>query len=474
MGGLYLVQPDGASLKLVVAHNLPGAYTGTILKFGEGVSGRVAQTGELLMVSDYQAWLEQAQIYAGSGFRRVLGVPLKVGDRVIGVINVTDDEQTGPFSEAEVRLVSLFADQAVIAMENARLLEQVQRELTERTRVEDALRYRVAFEELVTDLSTRFIALAPAEVDGAVNHGLAAIGSFCGVDRAYIFLFAEAGVTMDNTHEWCAVGIEPQIANLQGIPCEILPWWMDKLRRFEDIYIPIVSALPPEASAEREILEPQGVQSLVVVPITVGRDLIGFLGFDSVRTVKNWVEDDITLLRILGEIIGNALERKRAEEAQRKSAQIYRALFERTSDTVFILDLQGRHLAVNQRASELLGYAPEAMLGLSFRDVIVPDEYDEAAGKMAALLAGEQLPVYERTFLRKDGSTLRVEINAALVRHADGTPLHIQSIARDITVRKEAEEALRQSEESIRALYHVAASQDLTFAEPKFRTLRIE
>ena len=465
MGGLYLVQPDAESLKLVVAHNLPGAYTGTILKFGEGVSGRVAQTGEPLMVSDYQAWLEQAQVYAGSGFRRVLGVPLKVGDRVIGVINITDDEKTGPFTEAEIRLVSLFADQAVIAMENARLLEQVQRELTERTRVEDALRYRVAFEELVTDLSTRFIAPAPAEVDGAVNQGLTAIGSFCGVDRAYIFLFTAAGVTMDNTHEWCAAGIEPQIANLQDIPCDILPWWMDKLRRFEDIHIPRVSALPPEASAEREILEPQGVQSLVVVPITVGRDLVGFLGFDSVRTVKNWVEDDIALLRILGEIIGNALERKRAEEAQRKSAQVYRALFDRTSDAVFILDLQGHHLAVNQRASELLGYAPDAMLGLSFRDIVVSDEHDESTGKMAALLAGEQLPVYERTFLRKDGSTLRVEINAALVRHADGTPLHVQSIARDITVRKEAEEALRQSEESIRALYHVAASQDLTFAE---------
>jgi PAS domain S-box-containing protein len=290
------------------------------------------------------------------------------------------------------------------------------------------------------------------------------------VDRAYVFQLTADGATMNNSHEWCAAEVEPQIANLQGIPSDALPWWMDKIRHSETIHIPLVSALPPEASAEREILEPQGIQSLVVVPMTLGREVVGFLGFDSVRAVKSWAEDDITLLRILGEIVVNALERKRAEEAQRKSEQVYRALFERTSDAVFILDLQGYHLAVNQRASELLGYLPEEMLGLSFRDVVVQDEHDEAAGKRDVLLSGEQLPVYERTFRRKDGSFIRVEINAALVRDANDAPLHIQSIVRDITVRKQAEEALRQSEESIRALYEVASSQDLTFSE-KLRAL---
>ncbi|MCS7056272.1 MAG: PAS domain S-box protein [Thermoflexales bacterium] len=349
--------------------------------------------------------------------------------------------------------------------------EQVQQELAERRRIEDMLRHRIAFEELVTSLSTRFIALSPSELDEAITQSLAAIGEFAGVDRAYVFLISADNALMSNTHEWCCFGIEPQIANLQNIPTEAFPWWMNKLRRGENIYLPSLADLPPEASNEREILEPQGIRSLVVVPMISSHKLIGFLGFDAVRATKTWSEDDIALLRIVGEILVNALERKRNEEALHKSEQIYRALFERTNDAVFLISLEGRHLAVNQRASELLGYTIEELLQLTVHHIVVPDEeHGDANQALANLLANAQLPVYERTLRRKDGSLVRVEINAALVRDVNGTPLHFQSIVRDITERKRAEEALRQSEEAIRALYQIVSAQELTFSA-KLRAL---
>ena len=136
-------------------------------------------------------------------------------------------------------------------------VDTVVADFTARKLAEDRLRYRIAFEELVTDLSTRFVKLAAGEVEEAINQALAAIGTFAAVDRAYVFLFAADGANMNNTHEWCAAGIEPQIENLQGIPSEILPWWMGKLRRSENVHIPSVADLPPEAAAEREILEPK-------------------------------------------------------------------------------------------------------------------------------------------------------------------------------------------------------------------------
>jgi len=126
MGGLYLMRPDGQTLELVVSHHLPRDYTGTTFGLGEGLSGRVAQTGEAMTVEDYQRWEGRAEVFAASPFRRVLGVPLKIGNRVIGVINVTDDQNVGPFDEDQVRLLSLFADQAAIAVENARLVETEQ------------------------------------------------------------------------------------------------------------------------------------------------------------------------------------------------------------------------------------------------------------------------------------------------------------------------------------------------------------
>jgi GAF domain-containing protein len=134
MGGLYLVHSDNGTLELVVAHNLPGQWIGTILKSGEGLSGRVAQTRQVMVVPDYQTWEGRAAVYAAAPFRRVVGVPLKIGEKIIGVINVIDDQQIGTFDEDEIRLVTLFAEQAAIAVEKARLLAEVQHDLAERQR----------------------------------------------------------------------------------------------------------------------------------------------------------------------------------------------------------------------------------------------------------------------------------------------------------------------------------------------------
>jgi signal transduction histidine kinase len=141
------MRPNDQTLELVVSHNLPRDYTGTLLHLGEGLSGRIAQTGKPMMVDDHLHWDGRAGVYADIQTRRVLGVPLKVGDRVIGVINVADDQKVGPFDEDQVRLLSLFADQAAVAVENARLVEALRRqtiELQARNEELDAFAHTVA------------------------------------------------------------------------------------------------------------------------------------------------------------------------------------------------------------------------------------------------------------------------------------------------------------------------------------------
>jgi GAF domain-containing protein len=84
-----------------------------------------------VVVEDYRTWEGRAAIYADSPFRRVLGIPLKRGGQVIGVIDVVDTDRTGPYDLEEVRLVTLLADQAAIAIENSRLLEEMERRADE-------------------------------------------------------------------------------------------------------------------------------------------------------------------------------------------------------------------------------------------------------------------------------------------------------------------------------------------------------
>lgn len=195
----------------------------------------------------------------------------------------------------------------------------ISRDITERMRAEEALEYRVRFGNLISSLSTHFINLASDEIDEGINYALKAIGEFAEVDRSYIFLYRDSGRIVDNTHEWCASGVEPQIHRLKGQLVDDFPWLMGKLKRGEVVHVPRVSDLPPEASAEKKEFEFQDIRSLVIVSLVFGGSPIGFLGFDSVRTEKTWSEDTIELLKIVGEMFANALERKRTEETLKES-----------------------------------------------------------------------------------------------------------------------------------------------------------
>ena len=121
-GGLSLVRPDDGTLELVAGHNRQGDRTSVRIRLGEGLAGRIAQTGQPMMVADYQHWDGRTVSLSDRPIGRILGVPLKQGDQVVGVLNVFD-EKTGVFDEDDVRLLSLFAAQAAIAIENARLYE---------------------------------------------------------------------------------------------------------------------------------------------------------------------------------------------------------------------------------------------------------------------------------------------------------------------------------------------------------------
>lgn len=127
MGGLFLVKPDGETLELVAGHNQPDKYLGTTLRAGEGLSGHVVQTGQPMMLSDYSQWEGRTAILSGSHVRRILGVPLKQGSRVIGVLNVFD-EKTDAFDDDQIQLLNLFAAQAATAIQNVRLFEAERRQ----------------------------------------------------------------------------------------------------------------------------------------------------------------------------------------------------------------------------------------------------------------------------------------------------------------------------------------------------------
>jgi len=136
-GGLYLSEPEQSQIRCVVSYNTLYDHTGTVLKYGEGAAGLVAQTGEPLMIDDHRAWpgrVHEQDQPSGS----VLSVPMRWQDRVIGVIHVLENAKVQAFTEQDLRIVTLFANQAAVAVENAKLLGALQDALKIQSRLFDA------------------------------------------------------------------------------------------------------------------------------------------------------------------------------------------------------------------------------------------------------------------------------------------------------------------------------------------------
>ncbi len=141
-----------------------------------------------------------------------------------------------------------------------------------------------------------------------------------------------------------------------------------------------------------------------------------------------------------------------AERKLTKSEEKYRLLFEKTRDAVLIMDLDFVIREVNQQAVVLFGYPIDEMINRPGRDFIVPEDEPDAVEKGERLRTGEKLAPYMRKFVRKNGTIRIGELNLSLIHDDDGNPLYFHNVVRDITERKELQDALKESERRYREI----------------------
>ncbi len=187
----------------------------------------------------------------------------------------------------------------------------IAKDITIQKQAENVIKYKCEAQKLLLDISVKFANVIFEDIDNLINSTLKRIGKFENADRSYVFFFSEDGSFMSNTHEWCNEGIQSEKPNLQKIPSESCPWWLSKLRSFETIIIPRVSEMPSEAHNAKEILQAQFIKSVLVIPMIFENSLIGYVGLDSVKNEKNWTEDTSNMLKLIANIFGNSIHRKK-------------------------------------------------------------------------------------------------------------------------------------------------------------------
>ncbi|MFQ3612804.1 MAG: PAS domain S-box protein [Cyanobacteriota bacterium] len=318
----------------------------------------------------------------------------------------------------------------------------------------------------LVEVQQRLLHLKSTSRQQIYNMVLEPLATACGASRVYVFENQRDPENPDKLlvsqkAEWCQAGIPPQIDNplLQNLPYDAFaPHWLPRLAAGE----PISGLVSELGEAERHHLEPQGILSILLLPLFVEDQFFGLIGFDHCEQPYRWSEAEIHLLRAAATSLTLTLERQQAEsrlshsqrqwEAERQetttalqeSQNLFRAMFRQAAIGIGVADTQGRLIAHNEAYVSMLGYTSEELNQLTFMDLTHPDDLEKDITLNQELLEGKRDSFrIEKRYVRKGGDPLWVDITVSLVRDATGKPQFTFSMVQDIHERKRAEQELQ-------------------------------
>ena len=215
--------------------------------------------------------------------------------------------------------------------------------------------------------------------------------------------------------------------------CEIVGYSRDELL---SMGLRDTGEIPGHEAREKELLRKDGSRVWVAVATSLARGKSGEP-------------------RYFISVVQDISEAKRATAALRESEERFRRTFELAGSGVAHIGMDRRFVRVNRRLCEMTGYSEDELLRLTGREISHPEDVDVINAQRPSLYAGEIDAVrVEKRYLRKDGSVIWVAFTMVVERNAAGEPQYEIAFFDDITARKQAEAALRESEERFRQLAH--------------------
>ncbi len=365
------------------------------------------------------------------------------------------------------------------------------RDITKRKQSEEQIHRLLNNENLLARISAK--TLHSTNLNEFLNYSLSEMGKTLDVSRVYLFEHLYKTNTMTNTHEWCAPDIIPQIVELQGIPLDAMPWWIETLLNEQIICYSDIEDIPDEAT--REILRPQNILSILVVPIKTGGRYSGFIGFDDCMSHRLWERDKIDILNAISRIMSGFIEINQAREALEKSNQqlnivnhqLEERVEERTREIFRLSNLQhvineNAGLAIistnkdgviqtfNSAAELMLGYKASEIVGIASPIFFHDRKELEAKASELSIVTGEKIEAdfsifstlvnlmltntTEWQYRRKDNSCFPVKLTVSHYEAPDGSIGGYIGVAMDISKEKSAVKSLRESEERFHTMFH--------------------
>lgn len=226
------------------------------------------------------------------------------------------------------------------------------------------------FQSLLIEISSMFISLELSNANAVINKALQKIGTYVNADRCYIFDYIWEKAIAKNTYEWCADGISAEIDNLQALPMEYLPYWVEAHKKNELLYVSDVSALEHQDPL-RQIIEPQGIKGLLTIPIANKQECYGFVGFDYVRENRIYTEVEKDLLSLFAQMLLNLKQKQSYAQKLSIQEEKYRNIINNMNLGLLEVDRNDAIVFANFSFCKMSGYPTEELIGKKASEIFL-------------------------------------------------------------------------------------------------------
>ncbi len=337
----------------------------------------------------------------------------------------------------------------------------VRRVATTGRAAEVSLEEHLTFERLLADLSARLANVSTDQLETEIESGLMELLEFLGFDRSNFGEFTADG--------WATILCSVAAGGVERYPPGPVPtfagWYLSRLRSEKIVRVRSIDDLPPGAIEETEYFRQSGIRSSVGIPLYVGGRIVGFINFSAFRSMREWPDGLIARLKIVGEVMAQALVRKRSETALQASEERWRSMFEASNLGISIIGQDLHYVATNSAFQAMLGYTANELLGLTPVDVTAEEDLDVTRTRLAELQQGER-PHYEavKQYRRKDGTILWGHVYASAVQDVESGAKMIIGTLIDITTTRHAQDALRATQSKLAHITRLTTMHEVTAA----------
>jgi PAS domain S-box-containing protein len=317
-----------------------------------------------------------------------------------------------------------------------------------RVQLEDRLR----FETFISDLSARFVKLPSSKVHQEIERALQEVTGFFRAHRCGLLAVFEDKKVARLTHAWYADGVRRVTP---GTNCaEGFSWTFEKLvEQKQAVAFNDLSELPPDAAPDLPAYTAMGASSSLMIPLFTGEEVRHIVVLQTMGGGGAFSKEYVPRLRLLGEILVNALGRKNADDALRDGEARLSLAAASAQAILWTVEAKNGHIWCTDQGRELLGFTPTEEITFDrFLEVVHPEDRSQIRESVAqAYATGREADGQFRISL-PDGNVRWIAFRGRAQTTPSGEPIRLMGCSIDITERKQADEQLRHALEEVRQL----------------------